>query len=192
LRDGGLLDRILTVAAWSAARGFHAMDDSRGEGLDLWLVRHAPAEDAADDDVRALSERGRKRFARAALGLDALALEFDQLWTSPLLRARQTAELLSEHARGEPRVVDALAAAPDGELLDALASCPGTCLALVGHEPWLSQLAAWLVFGSREAGAGLAFKKGGLAWLSGTPRPGGMRLRAFLPPRVLRALANEA
>lgn len=168
------------------------MDDLQGDAVDLWLVRHAPAEDAQEDDEgRALSARGRRRFSRAALGLDALGLEFDQLWTSPLLRARQTAEFLAEKAHGELRVVDALAAAPDGELLELLTGCAGSSVALVGHEPWLSQLTAWLVFGSREANAGLAFKKGGLAWLSGTPRPGGMRLRAFLPPRVLRALVVD-
>jgi phosphohistidine phosphatase len=97
---------------------------------------------------------------------------------------------MAGHARGEPRVLEALAAAPDGELLSAIAACSGSSVALVGHEPWLSQLLAWLVVGSRDASAGLAFKKGGLAWLSGEPVPGGMRLRAFLPPRVLRALAQ--
>lgn len=168
------------------------MDERQGGEVDLWLVRHAPAEEAGDDDAgRALSERGRKRFERVALGLDALGLQFDHLLTSPLLRARQTAQLMTAHAHGEPRVLEALAAAPDGELLGAIAACSGSSVALVGHEPWLSQLLAWLVVGSRDASAGLAFKKGGLAWLSGEPVPGGMRLRAFLPPRVLRALARE-
>jgi phosphohistidine phosphatase len=168
------------------------MEEIRTAEVDLWLVRHAPAEEAADDDAgRALSERGRKRFERVAEGLDALGVQFDHLLTSPLLRARQTAQLLSGHARAEPRVLESLAAAPDAELLAAIADCAGSSVALVGHEPWLSQLLAWLVVGSRDGGAGLAFKKGGLAWLGGEPVPGGMRLRAFLPPRVLRALGRE-
>jgi len=168
------------------------MSETTNPEVDLWLVRHAPAEEAADDDAgRALSERGRRRFERVVLGLDALGVEFDHLWTSPLLRARQTAQLISGHSRSEPRVLELLAAEPDGELLAALAAAAGSSLALVGHEPWMSQLAAWLVVGSRDAGAGLAFKKGGLAWLAGEPVPGGMRLRAFLPPRVLRALGRE-
>ena len=167
------------------------MDELHGGEVDLWLVRHAPAEEAADADAgRALSQRGRQRFERVVLGLDALGVEFDHLLTSPLLRARQTAHLIAGHARSEPRVLEALAAEPDGELLAAIAAAAGTSVALVGHEPWLSQLAAWLVVGSRDANAGLAFKKGGLAWLAGEPVPGGMRLRAFLPPRVLRALAD--
>lgn len=167
------------------------MDESRVGEVDLWLVRHAPAQEAGDDDAgRALSERGRRRFERVTLGLDALGVEFDHLLTSPLLRARQTAQLIAGHAREEPRVLEALAAAPDAELLAAIGACAGSSVALVGHEPWLSQLLSWLVLGSRDAPAGLAFKKGGLAWLSGEPAPGGMRLRAFLPPRVLRALAR--
>lgn len=167
------------------------MDELGGGEVDLWLVRHAPAEEAADDDAgRALSERGRRRFERATLGLDALGVEFDHLLTSPLVRARQTAALLAGHSRAEPRVLEALATAPDAELLAAIAACAGTSVALVGHEPWLSQLLSWLVVGTRDASPGLAFKKGGLAWLAGEPVPGGMRLRAVLPPRVLRALGD--
>ena len=66
-------------------------------------------------------------------------------------------------------------------------------MALVGHEPYLSELLGWLLFGdfvgdsAREALAErFLFKKGGVAWLEGRPRPGEVALRAFLPPKVFR------
>ena len=54
----------------------------------------------------------------------------------------------------------------------------------------MSDLLAWLITGSPSAGAMFAFKKGGVAWLDGPLRPGGMVLRAYLPPKVLRALGS--
>ena len=54
----------------------------------------------------------------------------------------------------------------------------------------MSELLAWLLTGSPVAGARFAFKKGGVAWLEGPLRPGGMVLRAYLPPKVLRVLGG--
>jgi phosphohistidine phosphatase len=67
-----------------------------------------------------------------------------------------------------------------------LAEIRGTSVALVGHEPWLSQLAAWLTTGDRRLGSKFRMKKGGVIVLEGDPRPGAMRLVAALPPKVLR------
>ena len=67
--------------------------------MEIYLIRHAIAEergdDWPDDDDRPLTEEGIRRFEEAARGL----LEFDahpvRILTSPLVRARQTAELLA-------------------------------------------------------------------------------------------------
>ena len=72
----------------------------------------------------------------------------------------------------------------------------GERVAVVGHEPWLSDLLGWLVFGVRMIDSEartqtLDFGKGGLAWVGGKPEPGAMSLRAFLPPRALRRLAKS-
>ena len=62
---------------------------------------------------------------------------------------------------------------------------PGETVAVVGHEPWLSELIAWLVVGEPADGdARFRMKKGGVAQLRGTPRPGRMQLRALLPPKL--------
>jgi phosphohistidine phosphatase len=65
----------------------------------------------------------------------------------------------------------------------------GSSVALVGHEPWISDLCAWLIIG-RQEGHSLPFKKGGVAYLEGTPKPGGMRLLGFWSPRLLRRLGQ--
>lgn len=159
--------------------------------MELFLIRHAPAEEATPeqpDSDRALTPKGRKRMERAARGLKRLDVQFDQLRHSPLLRALQTAELLVPLLQGES-VADPRLTEPPGEAL--LADLHGERVALVGHQPWLGDLAAWLVTGDRAHGAGFALEKGGVAWLSGEPAPGRMSLIGFFPLRGLRRMGRS-
>jgi phosphohistidine phosphatase len=165
----------------------------------LLLVRHAIAEDRAEfaatgqpDDLRPLTDRGRKRMREVARGLARLVPEVDVLATSPLSRAVETAEILARRVRAHG--VDMLAelgpeAPPEdlGPWLVARAS--DDLVACVGHEPHLSSLASWLLAG--DAAASLEMKKGGacLLDLSARPGPGRATLLWLLPPRVLRDLA---
>ena len=64
----------------------------------------------------------------------------------------------------------------------------GEDTAVVGHEPWIGELVAWLAFGDMRHGEMLAFKKAGVMWLEGSVIPGGMTLRALVPPQLLRGL----
>jgi phosphohistidine phosphatase len=156
--------------------------------VQLLLLRHAAAEEARPgltDAERALTPRGRERMALAVPGLLAWGLRPARLLASPLLRARQTAEIVADACAAPVEVLPALAALPSEQLL---AELRGADALAVGHEPWISQLCAWLVVGRIGAAAGFPFKKGGAALLDGEPAPGGMRLVALLPPRVLRAL----
>lgn len=162
--------------------------------LSLFVVRHAIAVERslgrADAD-RALTEEGRARFAREVAGLSVLGLGLDRVLHSPWLRARETAEMLAPLL--EPgaaiEVEDELARAPRPALLDRLGEGR---VAVVGHEPWLSDLIAWLVSGDPGHGAAFELKKGAVAQLEGRPRPGAMELRALLPPKVLRRLGDGA
>lgn len=150
--------------------------------MNLALVRHAPAEAGDDDFSRPLSRKGRRRFREVVDGLEELGLHFERVLHSPKLRALETAELLSPLA-DQLEVTALLAEAPSPALLEALT---GDTVALVGHEPWLSRLLAWLTVGDAALGPHFALRKGGVALLEGTPVPKGMRLAALLPPRVLR------
>lgn len=159
--------------------------------MQLLLVRHGIAEDrrpGRPDEERALTPRGRHRFEAAALGVLALGAQPVRVLTSPLRRARETAQILADTCGGRIEVVQELAAGPGDDLLRLLR---GKDAAAVGHEPWMSALCAWLVAGPSAPAGAFAFKKGGIALLEGEPVPGGMRLVAFLPPRVLRTLSDE-
>jgi len=137
----------------------------------LYLLRHAEAEDVREtasgsDAERALTPKGRRRVRCLAHALRQRKLECDLLWTSPLRRALQTAELMARGLRmaRPPVVVDCLA--PDRTAREVVAELQGLrplpdALMLVGHEPMLSRLAAWLCTGDPE-GLDLDLKKCGL------------------------------
>jgi phosphohistidine phosphatase len=171
--------------------------------MELFLVRHAVAEDESRDGTdatRALTPRGRKRFGRSVRGLERLGVRFDRVLFSPLLRAQETAEELmcqcDEDDGCETEVVLELAQAPGPELLARLVELGERRVALVGHEPWLSQLGTWLVCGWRvwdEGSAACVFdlEKGGVIQLAGDPVPGAMTLVAAYPPAALLELARR-
>jgi phosphohistidine phosphatase len=134
--------------------------------MDLLLIRHARAEDPETfaaggraDDQRPLTEEGRRRMKKAAYGLKRLVPSIEVLATSPLLRARQTVELVQDVYGGAISTVTALA--PGGNLNEVVtwvAEQEGDTRALVGHEPDLGHLAAMLLTG--RSSDFLPFKKG--------------------------------
>lgn len=143
------------------------------------------------DDERPLTPRGEKRFRTAARGLARALPRPDELIASPLPRALRTAEIAAEAwGRIDAATDAALAGGSVEDVLDLLASRSGnSMIALVGHEPQVSELVARLL-GAQNASR-MGFRKGAacLIDIPGPPREGGV-LVAFLPPRVLRALAQ--
>ena len=164
--------------------------------MKLLLVRHAAAVPSGTpgvpDDERPLTPEGASKFRVAAKGLARIARRPDVLLTSPLPRARATAEIAARaFKRIEPTVEPALAHGSVDEIMTALGKRPaGATIALVGHEPTLSMILARLL-GAAD-GERLAFKKGGAALvdLPDGPSAGG-QLVWFLKPKVLRALAGD-
>jgi len=162
----------------------------------LLVVRHAIAEDHQpneDDAARALTSTGERKFREVVKGLRTLGWKLDHVLTSPWTRAAHTAELLRPISGRQAIPTDLLTQSPRSELLAMIAesSAPkkdGHATAVVGHEPWLGELVSWLAFGDSRHGEGIAIKKGGVVWLEGTAVPGGMTLRALLPPKVLRTI----
>lgn len=157
--------------------------------MQLFVIRHAVAEDVApgrDDADRALTDSGRAKARQAIRGLRALDIRFERLFTSPWKRAVQTAELLAPIA--EPATPTELLAGPPTTALLALIAERNATTAVVGHEPWLGELVGWLAFGDARHGDALVIKKSGVIWLDGTAVPGGMQVRAAIPPRLLRAI----
>jgi phosphohistidine phosphatase len=164
--------------------------------MELYLLRHGDAADRltggyARDEERPLTERGREEARAAALGLRELGSRPDQVITSPLVRARQTAEIVAEITKPARslQVTDRLA--PGGgpeEVAALLAAIPAdSAVVLVGHMPDLGELAGWFLWG--DPLATLPFRTGGLCRITIPTPPGlGGDLRWFLPPKLLRKL----
>jgi phosphohistidine phosphatase len=153
---------------------------------ELLLLRHGLAEDrggGCPDAERALTPLGVERTRQVVRRLVALDLGCERLLSSPLRRARQTAELaVSAGLASALELTEALA--PGGDPLPLLQQAlgPGR-LALVGHEPDLGDLAARLI--GAPAGS-LVLKKAGVALLElPAAEPGHGRLRLLLGPRQL-------
>lgn len=158
--------------------------------MKLLVIRHAQAAargSCARDAARPLTARGRAAFSAEVRGLARLGVRFDLVLHSPWLRAVETADLLAPIVRGRFAVTPRLAGPPSRELLDEVR---GRECAVVGHEPWVSELAAWLVTSQREAASRFALKKGGVLVLDGSLEPGAMRVVAAYPPRALARLGS--
>jgi phosphohistidine phosphatase len=151
----------------------------------LWLLRHGEAvpHDAAPDDDRDLTDRGRQQSRTAGRALAALKVKVQFVFTSPKVRARDTAKLACAALGVDPIDHAPLAGGFDGAAALELMSAAGADqrVLIVGHEPDFSQVVYDLT------GARIDFKKGGLAGV----RLDGSRgeLIALLRPRELDRIA---
>jgi phosphohistidine phosphatase len=171
--------------------------------MQLLVIRHAIADDretfartGRSDDLRPLTEEGRDKMRRAAGGLRTIAPGVAILGTSPLVRARETAEIVAP-AVGVKRVETVEALRPERryeELVDWLLvrspQAGSGAIAVVGHEPHLSGLVTWLMTGGSDSR--LELKKGGACLLefSKPPSAGEAMLLWLLTPSQLRRLAE--
>jgi len=161
---------------------------------ELYFVRHGLAEERGDawpdDTKRPLTDEGMSRLRKAARALARLGVAIDVVLTSPLVRARQTAEIVAAGLDPRPSLVNVDSLAPDGNFTTLVADLEKharkTRIALVGHEPMLGELAARLI-GSRHP---IEFKKGAVCRidLEDLPPAGPADLRWMLTPKILRAL----
>lgn len=164
--------------------------------VELYIVRHAIAAERGpewpDDSKRPLTERGIERFRESVDGLVWLGVQIDVVFTSPLVRAKQTAQYLSSGLPAKPpiKVLDALAPGhASGETMEQVAreGRGHARLAIVGHEPDLGELAAWLL-GTRRA---IPFKKGGVGRFDlDTIGSRNATLAWLLQPKALRKLGR--
>ena len=107
----------------------------------LLIVRHAEAAPGSPDELRSLTSGGREQAERLGDTLRAQGIEADAVLSSPLLRARQTAQALG---LGEPEVDERLApGASPSDIRDA-ARDRGETVVVVGHQPDCSRAVAAL------------------------------------------------
>lgn len=160
----------------------------------LVLVRHAIAEEQdpqswPNDDLRPLTEEGREKMHEVAAGLASLKYRPDRILASPLVRARQTAEILREEFAFDGNIEIVRGMAPDGSTEDLLQELPDAdeCVYAVGHAPNVSYILADLIGGDPDS---VPFKKGAAAAVKfdGKPRSGKGSLAWFMPPAVMQKI----
>ncbi len=168
--------------------------------MDLYFMRHGIAEiqdesGIPSDAERPLTAKGIKRMRKAAKGLLNLEISFDRILTSPLLRARQTADIVADVLKMEDRLEEVPKLAAEGSV-EALLSCLGKYreskgLLLVGHQPLLGETASSLL--CKGKGMKLDLKKGGLCYIEveDLSPGGGAVLHWLLTPKQLRRLAGS-
>jgi phosphohistidine phosphatase len=148
----------------------------------LWLLRHADAEPhgSGPDFERRLTARGEQQARAAGRAFARMGVSFERVFTSPRVRALETALMVCAEIGGEPIVHEPLAGGFDAddaaELLAGTAGVPAVLL--VGHEPDLSGLVAALT------SARIEMKKGGIAAIRGG------QLVALLRPREVELVAS--
>jgi phosphohistidine phosphatase len=167
--------------------------------VNLLIVRHGPAGDreewektGKDDSLRPLTAKGKKEVRKAAAGLARLVPSLDFIATSPWTRAAQTADLVNKEYGVDLVEVEELTSDHRPEELTPWLSQQRSreTVALVGHEPHLSQLVGLLLTGTSDSIVDL--KKGGacLLELSDPSKPGSGCLEWLLSDRELRRLAE--
>jgi phosphohistidine phosphatase len=173
--------------------------------IELYLMRHGIAADLGEAGVfkdadRPLTLEGRARMKQATGGIRKLDLKFNLILTSPLLRARQTAEAVAEvlDLQHKVKVLESLApgrafiegAGRHAEIFLELGAYQFDRALLIGHMPDLSELASFLLTGNRNLN--VEFKKGSLCAIevaSLPPRGPGL-LRWLMTPKQLRLLGK--
>lgn len=140
--------------------------------MDLYLIRHADAVPLGEggittDEERPLTDKGKDQAKALSLALQKHGIKLAKVFTSPLLRARQTAEEMVSSWQGPaPTLELCVHLAPGGKrkrLAKLLRALPNDSFALVGHQPDIAAFAAWLI-GSKKAQLDIA--KAGVACIS--------------------------
>jgi phosphohistidine phosphatase len=164
--------------------------------MQLLVIRHAIAEDretftGSSDAERPLTAKGKRRMRDGVRGMKTVIRRLDLLASSPLVRARQTADIVAETYRRVPRVeIAELSPGAEPEAFEAwlVGQAGHEIVAVVGHEPTLSQCVTWLLAG--RPGSVLELKKGAacLVDFPGAVARGKGVLQWLLTPSQLRKL----
>jgi phosphohistidine phosphatase len=164
--------------------------------MNVYMLRHAHAlavgaQGGQSDEERPLSDEGRRQVELVADAVKSLGLKFDQVLSSPLRRALETAQELCRHLDLPSEALTTCEQLEPGvsskKLMKRLRSLEANEVVLVGHAPDLGEHAAWLM-GSKRCQVEIA--KAGLAAIrcDAPPRKGVGALTWLLTPELITAL----
>ena len=154
--------------------------------MDLILLRHGKAEDLnpGGDSARELLEKGREQSRRAAKLLKRSKLLPEIVLTSPLVRARQTAEEFCNTAGMPGAVIQGWLACgmhPEEALHELAGFREFKRVAIVGHEPDFSELIQWIL---GTSGGRVEVKKGSITCVQINPPSRHGTLVYLVPPKM--------
>jgi len=170
--------------------------------LELYIIRHGlagkPLEDTQLDEDRPLTKKGKDRMKDVAKGLDELGVSLDAILSSPLARAKETAQIVEKYCSdaGSIEYTDLLKpGASNDKLIEFLNGLEGkdkaavNAVAIVGHEPFLSGFASYCL--AKGKNSFIRLKKGGVLALEldGALKPGQCKLAWLMEPWQLEELA---
>ena len=157
--------------------------------MDIFIVRHGIAEEVSSDgsdESRELTSEGKKKMKESSAGFARLERKVDRIYSSPLARARQTAEILANALDRKVEEMKELAPGHSpAQVCHKLKQLKAGSVMVVGHEPNCSELASYLLLGS--GGVSIEFKKGAICLIeSRDAEPGSGDLILHLSPAALR------
>ena len=162
--------------------------------MDLLVLRHGEAGKRSmspGDFKRTLTAEGRQEIIDLSNGLKYLGVKLDYVLTSPLLRAKNTAEIVAKSLKYKGKVEELVALKPEGSMLEfysALSKLKQDSVVLVvGHEPYLSKMISEAI---SQSDCRINLKKAGIARmrvLSVLPKLKG-DLRWLLTPKILKKI----
>jgi phosphohistidine phosphatase len=162
--------------------------------MDLLILRHGEAGRRSlspGDSKRSLTAEGQQEVVDLSNGLKSLKIKLDGIFTSPLLRAKQTAEIVAKclKYKGEINELDSLK--PEGSRLEFYSVLsklkPDSTILIVGHEPYLSEMIGEAI---SQSDCKINLKKAGLAKIRVTTTIPKIRgeLRWLLTPKHLKKI----
>lgn len=162
--------------------------------MDLLVLRHGEAGRGSalpGDSKRALTTEGKQEIADLSNGLKSLGVKLDVIYTSPLLRAKQTAEIVAKSLKYKGKIEELDSLKPEGSKLEFYSVLSklkqDSVVLVVGHEPYLSDMIGEAI---SPSGCRINLKKAGLARIkviSTLPKIKG-ELRWLLTPKQLKKI----
>jgi len=168
-----------------ACRSVFWLIERRYSIMKLYFLRHADALEGADDAARPLSPRGKKEALEVGRFLKRAGIEFDAAYSSPLVRAKETAEIVlnvcgSTQLDLTAALLNETSEAKFEEWLKGIPDAKHVCL--VGHAPSLEQRVRHLL--GITATDALKLPKGALACLE-TENRRTAALKFLVTPKLL-------
>ena len=165
--------------------------------MDIYFMRHGKAQERssniASDSKRALTEVGKKEIENIAKSLNVLGINFDEIISSPLDRAKQTGEIILKHTKIKKNMIiwDELKPETDAaKTIAKLAMMKFNSVLIIGHEPLLTNLVSKII--ASEAHVNISLKKGGIIHVrkvqEGTKFVG--VLRSIMTPKQLKKICK--